>query len=59
MTLTATFEAALHVQSSAYVSPQTVVVLPPSTLDPAADQMRVVVNGVQITRQYDPAMEQP
>jgi hypothetical protein len=41
------------------VGTSTVVALPPSDLDPAADKMRVYVNGVLTIRDYDPVMEQP
>ncbi len=40
------------------VAPQTVVALPPSDLDDLGD-IRVMVNGVEHTRRYDPTMEQP
>ena len=33
---------------------QTAIALPPSSDDPATDKMRVRVNGIEITRQYDP-----
>lgn len=36
-----------------------VVALPPSSLDPAEDEMRVIVNGVEVIREYDPDLEQP
>jgi hypothetical protein len=41
------------------VGSSTVVALPASDLDPAADKMRVYVNGVLTIRDYDPVMEQP
>lgn len=34
-----------------------VVAVPPSTDDPSADLMRVVIDGVEITRAYDPEIE--
>ena len=41
------------------VAPRTVVALPPSDLDPVADQMRVYVGGSLVVREYDAALEQP
>ncbi|MCA1569304.1 MAG: hypothetical protein LC798_03070 [Chloroflexi bacterium] len=42
--------------SGAYgLTPQTVVAIPPSSLDPWANQIRVRINGVEVSRPYDPA----
>lgn len=59
MTVTARIAAKLDTAQATYVTPQTVVALPASSLDPAADKMRVRINGVEITREYDPVLEQP
>lgn len=55
MKVKATLEADLAVVTDAtYVSPRTVVALPPSHVDPIWDEMRVVVDGVLISRAFDP-----
>jgi len=41
------------------ITPRTVVALPPSDLDSFADEMRIVIDGTEISRAYDPVMEQP
>ncbi len=50
--------ATLGTQQSTYTGAQTVVAIPPSTLD-AAGLIRVDVAGTIITRAYDPTMPQP
>jgi hypothetical protein len=60
MTVAAALVAQTATVANAYgIAPQTVVALPPSDLDPAADEMRLRINGVEYTRQYDAVMEQP
>lgn len=60
MSASSKLEATLATAPNVYsIAAQTVVALPPSTLDPAANLMRVVINGVVLTRPYDPTMEQP
>lgn len=55
MRVKATLEADLAVVVDAtYVSPRTVVALPPSDIDPIWDEMRVIVGGTLISRGYDP-----
>lgn len=54
MTVQSSVSAVPQVATNVNVAPQTVVALPPSSDDPAANLMRVVVNGVTITRTYDP-----
>lgn len=54
MTVQSSVEAVPQVGPNVNVLPQTVVALPPSSDDPASNVMRVRVNGVLITRQYDP-----
>ncbi len=54
-TRTAALEADLAViPDLANVAGRTVVALPPSTVDPLWDEMRVVVAGVVISRAFDP-----
>jgi hypothetical protein len=38
---------------------QTVVALPPSSLDPTPGKIRVVISGTVVERPYDTTMEQP
>jgi len=59
VTVTARLAAQLATTANPYVTPQTVVALPPSSLDPSTTQMRLYVNGALVLRDYDPAMEQP
>lgn len=60
MTRTATIVADLRtIPVAVNIASRTVVALPPSDLDPAADEMRVYVRGQLIIREYDPEMEQP
>lgn len=55
MRVHAAFEAELGTVTDAVnVSPRTVVAIPPSDIDPIWDEMRVVVQGVLISRAYDP-----
>lgn len=39
------------------LTPQTVVALPPSTLDPGSGQMRVYIGGVLVIRAFDPTSD--
>lgn len=48
-----------RVESPHNLSGATVVALPPSDADDAVGTMRLYVNGVETTRQYDPAIEVP
>ena len=60
MTIARSLEADLATVSDAVnIGPRTVVALPPSDLDPAADEMRVYVSGQLVIREYDPELEQP
>lgn len=36
------------------IAPRTVVALPPSSVDPVWDEMRVVINGRVVLRAFDP-----
>lgn len=57
---TRTIQAVLGTISDAVnVAPRTVVARPPSDLDALDDEISVYVNGVEITRAYDPEMPQP
>jgi len=59
MTVTPTFEVRPRtVSNGTGPTSQTVVAIPPSDLD-AAGKMRVAVNGILTTRDYDETMEQP
>lgn len=50
--------AELVTRPAAYgLAAQTVVALPPSSLDPAAGQMRVYIGGVLVIREYDPTTD--
>lgn len=55
MRVAVTFEADLGtITDATYVAPRTVVALPPSDIDPIWDEMRVLIQGVLISRAYDP-----
>lgn len=55
MRVNATLEADLGViTDTVNVAPRTVVALPPSEADPLTDEMRVLVQGVLISRAFDP-----
>lgn len=41
------------------VAARTVVALPPSSLDPVGDEMRVRIGGIEVIREYDPELVQP
>ena len=57
---TVTLEADLATVSDAVnIGARTVVALPPSDLDPAADEMRCFASGLPFIREYDPELEQP
>lgn len=59
MTVTRYIEADLLTVPDAVVGARTVVAIPPSAADAAAGLIRVEVSGVEITRAYDPVLEQP
>ena len=52
-TRTAALEADLDTAPS-IAGAHTVVALPPSSIDPVSDEMRVMVNGTLIYRAFDP-----
>lgn len=57
---TATLQAHLAtIPDAVNAGPRTVAALPPSDLDPSAGLMRVRTGGTEITRAYDPVLEQP
>jgi len=64
-TWTATLQATLATTTTAYglgaygLGGQTVVALPPSSLDATNATIHVYINGALLLRQYDPTMTQP
>lgn len=58
MTAQAVITGSFQALSNDYgITGQSVVAIPPSTDDPNDELMRVVVDGIEITRAYDPALE--
>ena len=59
MTVSAAIEAILTTAPGAYgIAARTVVAIPPSSLDPWPNTVRVRVGNTEITRTYDPDPEQ-
>ena len=58
MTISATIEADLAtIPNIDGVSARTVVALPPSDADSVWDEMRIAINGVLISRAFDPGAD--